>query len=195
MPLKKGKTGLFLSCACCGKKVYVPQYRLSTFKYCSRSCLARGTMIKGRSICLICGKEFEYNSCRSNTAKYCSRSCYYKAQHLKGTVIEYCKNCGEPFRRAPSKKRVFCSRACKIAFNNNHWSDSFYSAKKCLKVRGLIKVCEECGYSEHPEILGVHHKDGNHSNNTLSNLAVLCPNCHSLKHCKHVTHGGYKNAT
>ncbi len=30
--------------------------------------------------------------------------------------------------------------------------------------------------------LELHHVDGNRSNNDLSNLRILCPNCHSLTH-------------
>lgn len=43
--------------------------------------------------------------------------------------------------------------------------------------------CERCGISEWQGkklTLELHHKDGNHYNNTLSNLQILCPNCHSL---------------
>lgn len=42
--------------------------------------------------------------------------------------------------------------------------------------------CEECGISEwqnKPISLQLHHKDGNHKNNKLDNLQVLCPNCHT----------------
>ena len=42
--------------------------------------------------------------------------------------------------------------------------------------------CECCGISEwngKPITLQIHHKDGDHLNNTLSNLQILCPNCHS----------------
>ena len=42
--------------------------------------------------------------------------------------------------------------------------------------------CECCGLTEwlnQPITLELHHKDGNHSNNELDNLELLCPNCHS----------------
>lgn len=42
--------------------------------------------------------------------------------------------------------------------------------------------CECCGLTtwNGKEIkLQVHHIDGNHNNNTRSNLIILCPNCHS----------------
>lgn len=43
-------------------------------------------------------------------------------------------------------------------------------------------VCEICGINEHnnfPITLQLHHIDGNRQNNNLSNLQILCPNCHS----------------
>lgn len=43
--------------------------------------------------------------------------------------------------------------------------------------------CECCGNTEWnglPIPLQLHHKDGNFRNNTLENLQLLCPNCHSL---------------
>lgn len=42
--------------------------------------------------------------------------------------------------------------------------------------------CEICGHSiwNGKDIpLEVHHKDGDHLNNDLSNLMLLCPNCHA----------------
>jgi hypothetical protein len=44
--------------------------------------------------------------------------------------------------------------------------------------------CEICGVSEWFGVklpLELHHKDGNHHNNELSNLGILCPNCHSIQ--------------
>ena len=43
-------------------------------------------------------------------------------------------------------------------------------------------VCNKCG--RHPPRWEYHHRDGNRSNNNLSNCEGLCPNCHSVK-----THG------
>ena len=42
--------------------------------------------------------------------------------------------------------------------------------------------CEICGISEwngKPISLQLHHVDGNRKNNLLSNIQILCPNCHS----------------
>ena len=56
-----------------------------------------------------------------------------------------------------------------------------------LKIR-LIKDeikqhrCEECNRTEwngKPIPIQLHHKDGNSANNTLTNLQIVCPNCHA----------------
>ena len=44
--------------------------------------------------------------------------------------------------------------------------------------------CELCGVSIWLNVdlpLELHHKDGNHYNNSLENLQILCPNCHSIQ--------------
>lgn len=44
--------------------------------------------------------------------------------------------------------------------------------------------CEICGISEWQGKkipLELHHKDGDHYNNNLDNLQILCPNCHSIQ--------------
>jgi Zn finger protein HypA/HybF involved in hydrogenase expression len=46
------------------------------------------------------------------------------------------------------------------------------------------KQCEICGVSQWQGVelpLELHHKDGDHYNNELSNLMILCPNCHSIQ--------------
>lgn len=48
-----------------------------------------------------------------------------------------------------------------------------------------LNKCEnpECGISEwhgHSLVLQLHHINGNHNDNRLENLQILCPNCHSL---------------
>jgi len=40
-------------------------------------------------------------------------------------------------------------------------------------------ICAYCGFGV-PEVLEVAHLDGDWGNNTVGNLAVLCPNCHKM---------------
>lgn len=61
--------------------------------------------------------------------------------------------------------------------NTNYRSDSL---KKRLIKNGIKEnKCELCGLSGEEIILELHHKDGNHYNNEIENLQILCPNCHS----------------
>ena len=49
---------------------------------------------------------------------------------------------------------------------------------------GIIEhKCEQCGITEwngQPAPIELDHIDGNHYNNELENLRILCPNCHAL---------------
>lgn len=67
-------------------------------------------------------------------------------------------------------------------------SSSFTNAtkRKRLIEDGIKEAkCECCGLSEwmdKPIPLELHHKDFNHNNNTLENIAILCSNCHMVAH-------------
>ena len=63
-----------------------------------------------------------------------------------------------------------------------------YEDKKNIKMAKEIKEgikerrCEKCGrthWFDDPIVLELHHIDGNKTNNSLENLQLLCPNCHS----------------
>lgn len=59
-----------------------------------------------------------------------------------------------------------------------------YKLKSKLIEDGLKEcICECCNEIEwlgQPIPLELHHVDGNHYNNELDNLEILCPNCHAL---------------
>lgn len=53
--------------------------------------------------------------------------------------------------------------------------------KRLIQERG--HQCEQCkniNWLDKPIPLQLHHIDGNHYNNNLNNLQLLCPNCHAL---------------
>ena len=87
---------------------------------------------------------------------------------------------------------------------SNYKYDSFQSYS--LKSRGkttqdaLIALrgrkCEHCGLTrwlEQPINLQIHHIDGDHTNNSLDNLQLLCSNCHSYtpNFCKNINQKRY----
>ena len=136
--------------------------------------------------CIICKKSIYRRPGLleiSNGRAFCGMLCY-------GISIRKeipCVNCGKLILSGLNKKT--CSRACA----NKHRTGIRYKvgrpkdkvvAERALKFalfneRG--KTCERCGYDK-PEILQVHHKDRNHSNNVLNNLELVCPNCHCEEH-------------
>jgi len=65
-----------------------------------------------------------------------------------------------PFNENKKRKRVILSRSEK----NEIWD----------RQKGKCK----CGESLSPSIVEYHHKDGNPSNHSLSNIIALCPICH-----------------
>ena len=79
----------------------------------------------------------------------------------------------------------------KILVKNSTYQS--FKLKKRLFLAGLkSQQCEECGWAKRSDSghlpLELDHVNGNHMDNRLENLRVLCPNCHSLK----PTHRGRK---
>lgn len=181
------KTGKIIICQTCNKEFYIPKNRINSAKFCSHYCRGASAMKRFKKNCEICNKEFEFIHVRKDRAKYCSRKCYYKAQHLKGTIKYECQFCNKLFRSSPSHKRKFCSKKC---VNNAKISvfdkPTFQTVRKYMAKRNLINQCQKCGFKKYKKILGIHHKDKNRNNNSLDNLVVLCPNCHSIEHIKHI---------
>ncbi len=114
---------------------------------------------------------------------YCSRACYGRSCRKELP----CRVCEKPILASLNKRT--CSRACA----NTQRAGTYYDGRQLknnvvsqravkhqlIAARG--QRCERCGYSK-TEILNVHHKDRNRKNNNLSNLELICPNCHSEEH-------------
>jgi hypothetical protein len=108
--------------------------------------------------------------------------CKYETlrSYLKRMDIEYA---GQQNRKGQQK-------------GSNKYKDSSYYTKKngpfihSAKLREKLifegkkqNKCEICGIStwyERRVPLELHHKDGDHFNNELENLQILCPNCHAV---------------
>lgn len=124
-----------------------------------------------------------------------------KIDKNNNSIVESaCKFCNSLFQHKSCNKRIFCSQKClrQDEYENNvqlwlNGEKPGYKGKTkqlCSYVRRYLHetrgtACERCGWDERHPIDGavlteVEHIDGNAENNLLSNLKILCPNCHSM---------------
>lgn len=137
--------------------------------------------------------------------KFCSRSCSAEVNNrLRGRMSKKCQNCSAVFYFCPceSSRRKYCSYECSSAgrssaiwepikqliLENKDLPGQITTQSSYLK-RFLIEQtgpkCSECNWSRKNEFtnnipIELDHIDGDSANNKLSNVRLLCPNCHSL---------------
>ena len=83
-----------------------------------------------------------------------------------------------------------------LSLEENKFFQSSKLSKYLLRYGIKNRECEICGLSlwngrEIP--IEVHHKDGNKFNNSLDNLAMVCPNCHAQTETYKSKNKTYKN--
>jgi len=160
--------------------------------------------MKTKKNCLLktCGKEFE----TYKNGKYCSRKCAYEDRENIYSNTRKCLWCDKEFRAKKSVSKRFCSVGCSRRYNHNgKISLNEYKTKHKLRayVGGYINrhgyICilkpdhpNACrGYVyEHRYVMEqklgrlltsneiVHHKDGNKTNNKISNLEIVTRKMH-----------------
>lgn len=141
--------------------------------------------------CENCGKNFKAYNYRKDTSKYCSLECYHKA--TRKSTISKCINCNKEFTKkyenAPQK---FCCYKCFCDYKKK------LPKKATLGKNGYkyVWMTDGSAKKEHiyimENIIGrklkknecVHHKDGNRSNNDISNLMLMTRGEHSSLHRK-----------
>jgi hypothetical protein len=146
------------------------------------------------SACRSCGVAYKKQKLKAEGKQqefYCSTVCYNNAEHK---VTLTCSHCEKEFTRTKSQinKRVknqhinFCSRECKDAavhymeeIRPEHYGTSDNYRIKAFK--NYPKACNRCGF-DNEQALEVHHRDRDRLNNDLSNLEILCANCHTIEH-------------
>jgi hypothetical protein len=76
-------------------------------------------------------------------------------------------------------------RIKKIGKNNPNWkggkSRTYLDRPYKLLAKTIEQKCSLCNSTKN---LCVHHIDGNHENNSLKNICILCMSCHSKLHWK-----------
>ena len=68
---------------------------------------------------------------------------------------------------------------------NGTYFQSFKLKNRLFKEGLKVPKCEKCNWAEKSKDgylpLELHHKNGNRHDNRITNLEILCPNCHSLE--------------
>jgi hypothetical protein len=79
-------------------------------------------------------------------------------------------------------KTVGPKRPIEDYLSNKQGINSHKLRKRLIKEGIFEAKCHNCNLTEwlgQPISLELEHIDGNHSNNNLSNLTIICPNCHA----------------
>lgn len=100
--------------------------------------------------------------------------------YLKKMNIEYA---GQQNKKG-QKKGSNQYKPASYYFDNQHPINSYRLKEKLIKDGLKEEKCELCGLSIWQGVklpLELHHKNGNHLDNSYDNLMILCPNCHSIQ--------------
>lgn len=146
-------------------------------------------MVEISKKCKQCASEIELHK------TFCNSSCAAKYNNVHRTrkkKVHYgnCDNCQKELTRSGKK---FCNNKCQVehqkkkiflAIESGDLSINVERYKDYLIHKNGAK-CMECGWNKVNQYTGkipvqLEHVDGDSTNNTLSNLKLLCPNCHTL---------------
>lgn len=203
---KKSRDLIPLECFHCGKTHYRTKniiFRIlhgrlkGTNKgcYCSKKCYNDNKKISKFYNCKQCGNKVERTPSQIGKNVFCSKSCSAKFYNKNKIIWKKCLNCEKEFRPyRGSKTMKYCCHKCQWEFNkkqiykqieNNTYSVVHSKMYRTYMIEKYGAKCMECGWdkinptSKKPTIQ-IEHIDGNSENTKLSNLKLLCPNCHSL---------------
>ncbi len=150
--------------------------------------------------CLEC--QLKFVDKKYNDRKFCSRSCSvtfnnkFKIKNgnyaVKNILSKDCKNCGNILNNT-NRVKTYCNTKCQKDFEKKliferieNGDNTFYcNTYKRYLIFKYGEKCMECGWNKVNISTGkvpiqLEHIDGNSDNNSLDNLKLLCPNCHSL---------------
>lgn len=104
---------------------------------------------------------------------------FYRYQRRFNVNISHLQN-GQSWSKG---KKLGPKKSLEDIFSNKFSIGSNKLKHRLLKEKIFTHQCQHCKLTLWQNSLiplELHHKDGNHENNALHNLELLCPNCHAL---------------
>lgn len=145
--------------------------------------------------CPFCKKLF--TSRKSQNKRFCNNSCSAlfnnplngKKRSLRPNKYKICLNCDKELK----SNSTFCNNTCYSQYKTTELFNlieagdtSFHERRyKQYLIHKFGNKCMECNWCKiNPTTnkvpIQLEHIDGKYKNNSLENLMLLCPNCHSL---------------
>lgn len=103
-----------------------------------------------------------------------------------------CACCERTFRGSFTSRGFFCSNQCQRDHDFQVAYEMFIAGRECgfkepRSIKRLVQLrdgysCSMCGleqWQDAPIVLELEHKNGDGTDDTPTNLCLLCPNCHS----------------
>jgi len=100
--------------------------------------------------------------------------------HIKNHDIDISHFTGQGWSRGT---KVGPKRSIEDYLSNKQPIQSWKLKRRLLQDKFFEPKCYGCSnqfWLDQPISLELHHIDGDNTNNNLSNLTILCPNCHAL---------------
>lgn len=145
------------------------------------------------NLCPCCGTAIPFKSRKKSV--FCSQSCAARHNNVvRGNknrdswlTSAKCIYCGEQLTNKYSK---YCSTQCQVDFQwklkKQNWLDTGCKESNRFIRKVLTEeqgdCCSVCCITEHngkPLVFEVEHKNGNSEDCSVSNVCLICPNCHS----------------
>lgn len=187
-------------CECCGKTFTVPHWR-SSARYCSRKCSDASRVLPPNVVCTNCGKSFRMKKYQQerynrNCGYFCSRKCfaeYKKVWFVSDNNHQYGLkgNLNSSFKNEDLKHKNHNITDILVYFPQHPYADKNGRVfrHRLVAEQNSKMFNDECfevinGITVLKRDFVVHHKDGNHNNDDISNLEVMTIGEHASLHNK-----------